>query len=240
MTEISFYVFLPIYAFVIGKIARRARSPLAVELAGIGILMVIGFGSFAYYLSYMSATSVPPWFPVFPMRVQVFAFGMLLAVLAGMPWGDRGRATLQQLGRRSWIWWTLALIAFVSIPLVIGVTPGKAVSDGQQMAGDVFRSLVGVFIVIPVVLGPQDHGVIRRGLRSPIVVFLGLVSYGLYLWHYFILGTLWSDWLPHRGIGSNWIVVFVTALPPIIVAATASWYLVERPAQRASRRLTRR
>jgi peptidoglycan/LPS O-acetylase OafA/YrhL len=34
-------------------------------------------------------------------------------------------------------------------------------------------------------------------------------------------------------------VLFVTALPLVVLAATASWYIVERPSQRASRRLTR-
>ncbi len=241
VTEVSFYAFLPVYAVAVGWLARRARSPLPVELAGIGLLVVVGIGSLATLHRW---TTVPPWITVLPVRLHVFAFGMLLAVVVATPWRPQWRTTLERIGRRSWVWWVLAALVYLAIPFVIASAAGTPPTRAQAVAGDLCRALVALFLVIPVVLGPQQavepgSGVIRRVLRSRVLVFLGLVSYGLYLWHYFIVVMLRTEWLPDAWHPANWVVLFLTALPPTVLAATASWYVVERPVQRASRRLTR-
>jgi peptidoglycan/LPS O-acetylase OafA/YrhL len=90
--------------------------------------------------------------------------------------------------------------------------------------------------VVPVVLGPQDHGAIRRVLRSRPAVYLGLVSYGIYLWHWYILRIVadWLDWPLYRG---NWFVVLVLALPIVVFAASVSWFGLERPVLRLAHRV---
>jgi peptidoglycan/LPS O-acetylase OafA/YrhL len=110
----------------------------------------------------------------------------------------------------------------------------------QAVGLDVFSTLIGLFVVVPAVLGPQHEGAIRRLLRSRTFVFLGVISYGMYLWHWFVLQIVQSDWLGWPLRKGNWVVVFVLALPIIVGAATASWYALERPVLRAAHALTRR
>jgi peptidoglycan/LPS O-acetylase OafA/YrhL len=57
------------------------------------------------------------------------------------------------------------------------------------------------------------------------------LSYGVYLWHFPILQTL----LFVLGIKSWW-VLFLLAIPPVLLAAVMSWVLVERPALKLRRR----
>ena len=62
------------------------------------------------------------------------------------------------------------------------------------------------------------------------MVFLGLVSYGLYLWHFFLLRIVQREWFGWQPRSGNWILLLVTTLPIVVAAAAASWYLVERRA----------
>jgi peptidoglycan/LPS O-acetylase OafA/YrhL len=83
---------------------------------------------------------------------------------------------------------------------------------------------VAVATVVLVQAG-RRHVVVRRGWRP--LVALGTVSYAAYLWNYPL--TLWLRPTLDDAAG-------LVALPATVVAATASWWLVERPVQRAGRR----
>ena len=45
-------------------------------------------------------------------------------------------------------------------------------------------ALVAVALLIPAIFGAQDRGLVRRTLRWTPIVWVGVVSYGLYLWHF--------------------------------------------------------
>jgi peptidoglycan/LPS O-acetylase OafA/YrhL len=92
------------------------------------------------------------------------------------------------------------------------------------------------FSLLPGIFGPQDRGAIRRLLRSRVVQALGVVSYGIYLWH-----ENWIEkFLDWRGIapfsGDFWPMLGAV-LGLTIVSAAVSDAFVERPALRLKRRL---
>jgi peptidoglycan/LPS O-acetylase OafA/YrhL len=229
--EISFYAFLPLYAMVAGRIARRwdARS---VELAGVAVLGAIGLAAIVALAEGQDA----PWLTVLPQHLAAFAAGMLLAVASSATWSERTAAALDRAGRPSWLWWGLAAAAFVAIP-VIGIRPFEMPSALQNIGLNVLDTLMGAFFVVPVVLGPQHHGAIRRLLRSRVMAFLGLVSYGLYLWHWFLLQIVQIEWLGWPFQKGNPVVVLLLTLPLVIGAASVSWYVLERPIVRRARSL---
>jgi peptidoglycan/LPS O-acetylase OafA/YrhL len=81
------------------------------------------------------------------------------------------------------------------------------------------------FLLLPAVFGPQDEGLVRRFLRTRVMVLLGLVSYGVYLWQYYWL-TKYEGWTD--SLDFNRTLLAVTALT--VATAAVSYVVVERPA----------
>ena len=234
VVEITFYAVLPLYAAAVGLAARRWTAP-AVELIGVGLLAVAGLAAVVAIAEGYPA----PWITVLPQNLMAFACGMLAAVLTARRSADRTLLRLQRLGRPAWLWWTLAGLAFISIPLVLRVEPFEPLGPGQTIGISLCQTVIGACIVLPAVFGPQDHGLIRRVLRSRVLVFLGVISYGLYLWHWFVLQIVQTDWLGWSLREGSWVVLLVVALPVVIAAASISWYALERPVMRSAHAFSR-
>jgi peptidoglycan/LPS O-acetylase OafA/YrhL len=236
VVEVSFYVFLPIYAAVIALCARRWQ-PVTVEFSGIVVLSVISVAAMSALANGLDA----PWMTVLPQHMLPFALGMLLAIVRTRQWRPQTVATLERWGTMSWLWWSLAALSFVAIPLVFRVEPFDGnLSNTQEIARDLLRTAIGFFVVIPAVLGAQDRGLIRRTLRSRPFVFLGLISYGIYLWHWFLLRIVLEDWLSWPLQKGNWFTLVMLTLPLVIGAATVSFYVLERPILRWAHSVGRR
>jgi peptidoglycan/LPS O-acetylase OafA/YrhL len=105
----------------------------------------------------------------------------------------------------------------------------------QQMMRQLLYGLVGFFLLLPAVFGPQDRGAIRWVLRSRPFVLAGLVSYGIYLWHNLWLEKVlaWTDTAPFTG---DFPRVLGSVVALTLVVATASYLAVEKPALRRKER----
>jgi peptidoglycan/LPS O-acetylase OafA/YrhL len=73
-----------------------------------------------------------------------------------------------------------------------------------------------------------------RVLAHPVVAWLGLVTYGIFLWHYVVTLQLSS-----AGAGASFVVVLLGTLAITIPCAAASYYIVERPLLRLKHRRLR-
>ncbi len=106
-----------------------------------------------------------------------------------------------------------------SIPALLGLMLLPAF--GEASAGFAW----GGFVAIGLGMAAVQYAITGpRWLEASIPVWLGKISYGLYLWHYVYL----------RGGITAWV-----ALPLTVVTAAASWYLVEEPIRRWRSRLTK-
>ena len=246
-TELSFYAFLPVYAWVLGRKARPPERQLRAELVG---ALVLYAASFAFRL-FANAQ--------FPHRAEMkfwllsttdlFALGITIAVLSA--WfahrGFQPRVTLHRAFPA--VSWALALFAFwvVSIPLDLRRYPFGPISIGQDLARQTLYGIVAFFLLLPGVFGPQDRGGVRRFLQARPVQLTGLVSYGVFLWHPWITSRLFG-WVGDARVGADgWLrtsggnivpVPFVLAATVVLVLAVAglSYVIVERPFLRLKRR----
>jgi peptidoglycan/LPS O-acetylase OafA/YrhL len=94
-----------------------------------------------------------------------------------------------------------------------------------------FDITFALLLMLPAVFGPQDESMVRHFLRWKPVAFVGLVSYGVYLWHLAWTGKFY-EWTNTPLLHGNFWVVFAWAMGLSIASGAVSFYCVERPLQR--------
>ncbi|MCM3885176.1 acyltransferase, partial [Frankia sp. R82] len=238
--EVAFYFAVPLYAWLLGRRRRTPEQQVRVELAALAV---------GYLASRVVHLTVVPlrhgwtsgWNVWLPVWWDLFALGMALAVIS---------ARCAQLGRQprwagvpgfGFACWALAAIFYwlavrhAGLPLSPIFTPSRS----QDLDRHLLYGLFGFFLLVPAVFGPPGQGVIRRLLASRIPVFLGSISYGIYLWHTAVIDLV----LDH----TSWQIFKIPYLPFLAVVlagtlalATVTHYLVELPCIRLSRRWARR
>lgn len=228
VTEISFYLFLPIYAFALSRWARRApERQVRVDLVVLGCLIVAGIAYRWAIRSRFDGARAFQLLNVLPGWIDVFAVGMVLAVLSVWLSGRREPIVVR---RRIFpaLSWVVAAAAFVAISLWMG-RPGRIDTLGQDMGVHYFYLAVGLFFLLPGIFGPQRTGLIRHVLQNRAVQILGLISYGLYLWNETLLEKYveWTDSTPFNTSFPKMLAVVFLAT---VLVAAASYLVVERPA----------
>lgn len=84
--------------------------------------------------------------------------------------------------------------------------------------------LASIFAAILIAhLASSSRGLLHKILENPILVYVGGISYGLYVWHFPILVSMQRYHLP-------WQHLFY--LIPTFIVALASYYLIEKPCLR--------
>jgi peptidoglycan/LPS O-acetylase OafA/YrhL len=250
--ELSFYLFLPVWALAVHALSSRAgpdlRGRLRIQVLGVGGLWLF---SMAYKAVLMKTGAVPvipgsplPALVTLPGYIDEFALGMGLAVVsAWLELGGAEPALVRLVGRRPAVAWAFALAAFLLVSLGIGLTgdPAQDYTPAQYLARNVLYGAVAVGVIAPAVFGDDRGGLVRRVLAWPALLWIGLISYGIYLWHSPLLSRLLA-W--HYGQGGSplrrYIEWGVVPLLGSIALGAASYYLVERPALSLKRLVPRR
>ncbi|MDQ1466243.1 MAG: hypothetical protein QOH10_658 [Actinomycetota bacterium] len=230
--ELSFYAFLPLYAWVMRRLSadRGLDARMRVELAGLTVLYTVSIAFrglvFALHSGAVHAVGIY-WLPA---NLDYFALGMGLAVANA--WLARRETTpglLKAAGRAPIVWWLISLACFVTVSKALRLPVGLVRVDGAKAyARQFLYGATAFFLLLPAVFGPQDRGLVRRFLRWEPIVYLGLVSYGIYLWHQAWVGKAVS-WQGRPLFQASFPAVLTTALAWTLVTASVSWFLLERP-----------
>lgn len=248
-TEMSFYLLVPVLAGLIGVALARLRFA---STEGGRALAVAGAVALTGLIGPLSRATARSWagdevglaFQWLPTNLDLFAAGMVLAVISVWLAGgaDRGRR-LHTMSGPAWAWWAAAAAVFLVYAYRVG---GVALDVGYtgwywQRRQFVFVAF-SVLLLVPAVFGDQERGRLRRVWSWRPVVWVGSVSYGLYLWHLGLLERLvdsppgqtpgWNGILPYRFGSADPVVVAVVTFAAGLAAAALSWYLLERPLQR--------
>lgn len=232
-TEMSFYFFVPFYAMVL---ARRRRSPdqqFKAELVGIASLVAV---SYAYRIPVLMAHSqiahtMVNWLPGY---IDQFALGMLLAVVSA--WVAATGPRLRWLWHPAvpWACWGLAALAFWAVSNIgLPLTPLTASPVGLSLERQALYGMFAFFMVLPAVFGPQDRGLIRRFLRWKPMALIGVVSYGVYLWHESWIYSYLSWYDNKRLFDLPWPNFYLVVAALAIACATISYLVLERPILRS-------
>jgi peptidoglycan/LPS O-acetylase OafA/YrhL len=233
--EVAFYAVLPLYV-----LARTRKAPAPGlgwarrELAALGAIACLGLlirallkadGRHLGLTGSLAGTA--DWFAI------GLAFAVLsVAVAEGL---DLGRARLL---RRPNMCWALAGGAFAAT-CAIGLPRTSRASGwpggytlAQFMAEHVLYAIVAALLVAPAIFAAEVASVPGRILGGRVARWLGIVSFGVFLYHVPV-----QEWLQRHGTarglpGSVAIDVLAISVPVTLALATLSYFLVERPAMR--------
>lgn len=226
--EASFYLLLPLIAWAMRRLPGDA-SPRALvrgELVMVGVLVLVGlvWNPLAAHHAADNGGLLDPAGLWLPAHIDHFALGMALAVITVAPPSPRGEIMAAVVGRRAALMWLGALGSVLAAGWVSTLDLGASATAALEHE---LRGLCALLIVAPVVLGAGRAGAVRRALASPVLLWLGLVSYGIYLWSPLLIDQLTATGL-RAATGAA--AVTVVALAATAVVAGSSWYLLERHA----------
>ena len=211
--EEQFYVLWPL--IILGVVAwRKHLAPMAVF---IGSLLVAAASATMMILLYNPANPSRVYFGT-DTRAAAILFGTALAagLIAYGPVRTRvGRIALEVLG----------LIGVA----VLGIA-------WTRLDGESSLLYQGGFVVVGLaataVIAAASHpeaGVISRALGWRPIVWLGLISYGVYLWHWLVALVINGDRTGLTGWPLVGLQVFVT-----LIIALCSYFLLEQPIRRGA------
>ena len=218
--EWDFYLLLPLLALAL----RWLRWP--------GTLLLVLAGVAAYrWLCWSTVTEVPPTAPwswwvggihQLPARLDQFLAGMTAAAILPRLLPHRRVAAV-----------LLAFGAAGVLALAIAIGPRGDVFGAVEVPLVFWQFSALALLFAAVIAGAAVGGSrVARVLASRPLVWTGMVSYSLYLWHYPLL-----QWQREAGLADRLGVVPALLLTLLAVAlvSTLSWWALERPFLRPRR-----
>ncbi|MEV0901510.1 acyltransferase [Actinoplanes sp. NPDC049802] len=232
-TEVVFYLLLPFLGLILT--AGRARSDRHWVIIGGSVSIsavwvgLIGAGVF-------TPTPYTMWFPAY---ASWFGAGMVLAAVhVGLREGRLRRwAFLDGMAAAPLACWTAALAVFAIATTPVAGPHGLSEPSAAEFAAKlVLYMSLAVLITVPLAFGPETRT--KHALSGGTVRWLGAVSYGLFLWHPFVLESIY--WVTGRPeFTGSFGETFVITLGGGLVLAALCYYLIESPFQRLSHRWPR-
>jgi peptidoglycan/LPS O-acetylase OafA/YrhL len=217
--EEQYYLIWPVLLIAVA-IAFRARARLAVfVLATVGVL-----ASAAGAILLTSDATLNRIYFGTDTRAQALLVGAAAAALLVRDW-----STLTLGGpclRARWGRWIARILPVVGLA-VLAVAAHRATGAPREFRGGllIIVAVAAVLVIGSVAL--EQGGPVARVLAWRPLVWLGAVSYGVYLWH-------WPIFLALNGERTGWSgwSLFAVRCAATIAMAAASWWLVEQPIRR--------
>ncbi len=237
-TEVSFYLALPLLARVL-RAGTRVGGPSSVtrQLTRMAVLAVLAWGFRAMVnTGHLAPLEALSWLPA---HLDWFVAGMALAVLRTASPSDPWCARVVEIVREAPM--ATRLVAVLLLWLATTRLAGPYDLRPSTGAEDAFKHLAylvaAVALVLPSAVGGSDS--VSRMLSSRPMVWLGTISYAVFLWHLPVMFAVQSGFGLALFGGHFWLLIGVTLVVTIPTAA-ASWYLLEHPVLSWAHRMTRR
>ena len=247
-TEVAFYALLPILAWVAG---RRGRGDpdlsMRWQILVLAGAIAISWTFTAFHL--LRGDAVTPlagfWVPRF---LDWFALGMLVSVLQArieLPNPPRPVVWVRRFAQETGLCLVLALglylVAMTPLAGPLTLAPGTAQA---AMAKHGLYGFTALLLLLPGFMGIGALGArAARGswwgrlLTNPVAVYLGTISYGVFLWHLVLLELI-QDQLDLPDFQGGFWLLLVLVILASVGFATVSWFAIESPCRRWAHRVS--
>lgn len=237
--EVLFYLALPLWAAVLrrrrrhmvdrpdpGAVLRRELVALA-GLYAAGMLFRLWVGAAAVGPTIIERQWILSWLDLFALGMALAAVACYSAYVGALP---RGLRWLSRAGA-DLLCWAVAAAAFwlVSTRVGLSLLPVFDEPTGKDLAGHALYGLFAVLLLMPAVFGPPRHGLVRRLLANRVLSLIGLISYGVYLWHQLAVAILHKYVPSWRSFASPYPQFAGSILGIALVLASVTYLVVERP-----------
>ncbi len=230
--EVVFYAFLPVFAALMLRLPGRTReSRVRAELLAIGGIFLL---SVAYKIV-VATTGLHEHAAALlamPAYLDWLSAGMALAVVSVWLEGlEEQPAALRLIDRLPSLCWLGAFVAFWVVSTQVVSNGGFPSPDSPgYLAEHLLYLVVAVGLFLPAVFGDPARGAVRKLLANPVLLYLGMISYGIFLYHLAVIEQLKRWDLGSVGFIHPYILWPTVALALSAAIATVSWYVLERPA----------
>jgi len=204
---------------------RRSRATVGSVRVVVFVLATLGaLGSAAGAIVLASNASRDRVYFGTDTRAQALLMGAAASAFLIRDWSslNRGWCLIRsRWGRR--IARVLPVIGLAALAAAAHYATGSGREFRDGLLGAV--AIAGVLVIAPMAL--DQRGAVARVLAWRPLVWLGAVSYGVYLWHWPIFMTL-------NGERTGWsgFPLFAVRCSTTVAVATLSWWLIERPIRR--------
>jgi peptidoglycan/LPS O-acetylase OafA/YrhL len=247
--EVSFYLLLPLWVFGL----RRAGGPRT-ELAALAL--VAGAGALVQIAAARQELSHTISQSLLGQSTW-FALGMALAVASvAAPAPERRWRAARALIERPTLCWGAAAVAVAALVLLrrqpgglLGIVVALQTQQpyAQTIADIVLTAAMLTLVLLPATFMGGGGGMPRRLLAAAPLAALGLISYGVYLWHLTIAELIALPSMPqHFSAGGldlvarlpagRTVVLLILTLAVSCAVAAASYRYVELPFLRRKER----
>lgn len=241
-TEVAFYLCLPLLASGLARGVRGATPERrAANLTGAVVLL--------WVIAIPVRVAMEKWADFDTVSQELWLTGQSNHFLAGMTlaavsvWSGRSQAVSRVAGivtRRSVAIVVLGAGLFHVVVAHLGLTYGlERASLWREFARNEFYGAIAICLLAPLALAPESRGAYHRVLSWRPVVYLGRISYGIYLWHMMLLaGSGPSELMPWEpGDGRFLIRVAVVSVVTVVIAGLNHRFVEEPLAGRMSLRI---
>jgi len=245
--EVAFYLALPVWALTVGRLALRPQLVALAALAlGGAVVQVLALRLEVSHLVAQTLLGQCTW----------MAVGMALAIASVA--AEHRPSRLGRLVRDHSGWcWAGALAAFAALAVLrrhegglIGIIAALQTQQPllEAVADVALSGALTALLLLPAVFA--GRGFPHRVLAAPPLAWIGLVSYGIFLWHLTIAEFLALPAAPQQfsASGLDLAAKIPFAVTPVLLVlilaltcaiAAASYYLVELPFLRRKERVRR-
>jgi len=231
-TEIGFYLFLPAYALVLRRITKN-RDPdarLRIELVAVAVLyaIAVAWRCWIYYGSGLPYVA-EYWLPGF---LDVFGLGMGLAAVS--VWAAQREELppwLATVTKYAEVGVIVALVAYFVMALGLHLPVGTTrPTPFRALTRNALNGITAFFLLLPAVFGPQHRGAFRKLMQLRPVAYMGLVSFGVYLYHEAWMNQA-REWQGYGDVlfKGDFLSTLTICVALALLFATISYRVVERP-----------